>query len=237
MKPLYEFLRNDVFDARNPFAFDGNGVPFKNPLRRNQLGDVEPSRLPENHLRAGRRLSQREPDIFFFSTKGSESGAARMAASRCLRSRSAADFTGQPTIFNPFNVVNNARVAPNSRIPDALISPISRSARPHPAAERQRAGRHQLHSAVKQPDRQQPVSHSRRPLADAERPDHGALMADRVGAAQPHDQLQRRRHRDQHQGRSHRLRKSSRAARSTIFASARSVTNLTFCPRVSASTA
>jgi len=128
---LYEFLRNDVFDARNPFAFDGNGVPFKNPLRRNQFGGTigGPVSLPKSIFGPIGGYHGANRTFFFFNYEGlrERRGSNGRFQVPSVAQRSG-DFTGQPTIFNPFNVVNNARTAfPNNRIPEALISPIARN--------------------------------------------------------------------------------------------------------------
>lgn len=128
---LYEFLRNDIFDARNPFSFDGAGMPFKNPLRRNQFGGTigGPISLAKSVFGPIGGYNGANRTFFFFNYEGlrERRGANGRFQVPSVAQRSG-DFTGQPTIFNPFNVVNNARVAfPNNRIPDALISPISRS--------------------------------------------------------------------------------------------------------------
>jgi Carboxypeptidase regulatory-like domain len=126
---LYEFLRNDKLDARNPFAFDSAGVPAKNPLRRNQFGGTigGPISLPKSIFGPLGGYSGANRTFFFFNYEGlrQRRGATGRFQVPSLAQRSG-DFTGQPTIYNPFTVVNGARVAfPNNQIPAALISPIA----------------------------------------------------------------------------------------------------------------
>ena len=127
----YEFLRNDIFDARNPFAFDGNGQPFKNPLRRNQFGGTigGPVSLPESIFGPLGGYRGENRTFFFFNYEGlrERRGTNGRFQVPSLAARSG-DFSGQPTVFNPFNVVGGARQAfPGNRIPEALISPITRN--------------------------------------------------------------------------------------------------------------
>jgi hypothetical protein len=127
---LYEFIRNDLFDARNPFSFDGNGRPFKNPLRRNQFGGTigGPISFPKSIFGPLGGYSGQNRTFFFFNAEAlrERRGATGRFQVPTVAQRSG-DFMGQPTIYNPFNVANNARVAfAGNRIPDTLISPIAR---------------------------------------------------------------------------------------------------------------
>lgn len=127
---LYEFIRNDIFDARRPTDFDAAGQPFKNPLRRNQFGGTigGPISFPASIFGPLGGYSGANRTFFFFNYEGlrERRGTNGRFQVPSLAAR-AGDFTGQPTIFNPFNVVGGARQAfPSNRIPDALISPIAR---------------------------------------------------------------------------------------------------------------
>lgn len=127
---LYEFIRDDLFDARNPFSFDGAGKPFKNPLLRNQFGGTlgGPISFPKAIFGPLGGYSGQNRTFFFFNYEGlrERRGATGRFQVPSVAQRSG-DFTGQATIYNPFSVVNTARVAfANNRIPNALISLIAR---------------------------------------------------------------------------------------------------------------
>ncbi|MDX2031293.1 MAG: TonB-dependent receptor [Blastocatellia bacterium] len=126
----YEFLRNDVLDARNPFAFNSASQPAKTPLRRNQFGGTigGPISFPKAIFGPLGGYSGRNRTFIFFNYEGLRIRRGTFGRFQVPTvAQRGGDFTGQPTIYNPFNVVGGARQAfPNNRIPDALISPIAR---------------------------------------------------------------------------------------------------------------
>ncbi len=120
----YDFVRNDIFDARNTFA------PTKNPLRRNQFGGTigGPVELPKS-IFGPFAYSGINRTFFFFSYEGLRE---RRSSTKGFIVPTAAqrngDFTGEPTIYDPFNLgAGGARTPfPNNRIPAERIDPISR---------------------------------------------------------------------------------------------------------------
>jgi Carboxypeptidase regulatory-like domain len=126
----YEFVRNDIFDASNTFAAISptTGEREKNPLRRNQFGGTigGPIELP-GRLFGPLAYSGRNRTFFFFNYEGLRERRGKTVRGNVpTLAQRAGDFSGSPTIYDPFNVVNNARVAfANNRIPASRINPIS----------------------------------------------------------------------------------------------------------------
>lgn len=123
---IYEFLRNDIFDARNTFA------PTKNPLRRNQFGFSVggPVFLPRFGEGGPSFYSGRNRTFFFFNYEAlrERRGVTSGNIVPTLAQRNG-DFSGQPTIFDPFDIVpagqpnaGNRRPFPNNRIPTERIN-------------------------------------------------------------------------------------------------------------------
>ena len=122
----YDFMRNDIFDARNPFSLT------KDPLRRNQFGGTigGPVELPRPIFGplAYRGINR---TFFFFSYEGLRE--RRSSTKRFMVPTAAqrnGDFSGLPTIYDPFDLVGSGNAAsrvafPNNRIPADRISPIA----------------------------------------------------------------------------------------------------------------
>lgn len=117
---VYEFLRNDVFDARNPFS------PVKNPLRRNQFGfsvggPVVLPRFGEGGEGGRAVINGRDRTFFFANYEG-------------LRERrSFTGFYNVPTLAQRAGTFGTTRINdpatgaqfPGNQIPTARLSPIS----------------------------------------------------------------------------------------------------------------
>ncbi len=113
---LFEFLRNDIFDAKNFFDDPGQRIP---PLRLNQYGGTlgGPLRRERTFFFAnyeGQRIRKSVTQTFTVPTAAMRSG----------------DFSGLPTIYNPLstNPTTGQRLPFSSnRIPDAQIDPVARA--------------------------------------------------------------------------------------------------------------
>ncbi len=114
---LFEFVRNDVFDARNYFS---NPAAAKPELRRNQFGGTLGGPIVKNRaFLFGSWEQTRERDgITYVQTIPT----ARMIAG---------DFTGQPAIFDPNTTQNlgggvyKRTAFPNNQIPRSLMDPAA----------------------------------------------------------------------------------------------------------------
>ncbi|HEY8561627.1 MAG TPA: carboxypeptidase regulatory-like domain-containing protein [Pyrinomonadaceae bacterium] len=112
---VYEFVRNDAFDARNPFS------TRKNPLRRNQFGFSVGGPIVLPKFGSGDPLVDlRDRSFFFFNYEGL---IERRGFTSLVNVPSAAQRGGvfataitDPTTGQPF---------PNNRIPEGRINPIS----------------------------------------------------------------------------------------------------------------
>lgn len=113
---LYEFLRNDVFDAKNYFA------TTKPPLRQNQFGGSVGGPILKNRL------------FFFFNYEGFRQAVSApyfyLVPTPAMR---AGDFSGSwagsplPTLYDPLSLdaSGNRLPFPNNVIPSDRISPIA----------------------------------------------------------------------------------------------------------------
>lgn len=119
----YEFLRNDVLDARNTFA------PSKNPLRQNQFGVSigGPVVLPSWNFK--RPLYDGRNRTFFFANyeglrlrQGFTSGSVVPTGAQ-----RAGDFSGSATLYDPLRLdAAGARLPfPQNKIPASRINPVS----------------------------------------------------------------------------------------------------------------
>ena len=111
---VYEFLRNDVFDARNFFA--GSEPP---PLRQNQFGGVLGGPI------------QKDQTFFFLSYEGFRE-RRNLTRTFSLPSANvrAGDFSGLPTIYDPLTtdpVTGERRPFPGNRIPGDRLDPVARA--------------------------------------------------------------------------------------------------------------
>ena len=109
---FYEFLRNDVFDARN--FFDSSDTP---PLRQNQFGGAWGGPI------------RKDSTFFFINYEGLRE---RRALTRTFSLPSAAvrngDFAGLPTIYNPLltdPVTGRRQPFPGNRIPGNQLDPVA----------------------------------------------------------------------------------------------------------------
>jgi hypothetical protein len=117
---LFEFLRNNIFDARNFFD------QTKAPLRRNQFGGTVdgPVRIPKLY-------NGRDRTFFLFSWESyrQRQGQSALGVVPTLPQRQG-DFSGLPPIKDPLatgacNANNSAACFPNNRIPLSRISPVA----------------------------------------------------------------------------------------------------------------
>jgi hypothetical protein len=123
----YEFVRNDLFDARNYFTYLPNR---KDPLRRNQFGATlgGPVKLPKAVFGP---LGYDGADRSFFFTSY-EALRERRGVTRGFivptAAQRAGDFAGLPTVYDPANLdaQGNRRAFTNNRIPDNRLSPIAK---------------------------------------------------------------------------------------------------------------
>ncbi len=70
---LFDYLRNDMFDAKNAFALDVAGTPVdesEKTLRRNQFGGTIGGRLPFFNFGEGGRAFTTDKNFFFVSYEG-----------------------------------------------------------------------------------------------------------------------------------------------------------------------
>jgi hypothetical protein len=113
---VYDFLRNDILDARNFFASS------KLPLRQNQFGASLGGPVVKNKVffffnYEGFRQTESSPYFYFVPTAAMKSG----------------DFSGTyagqqlPTLYDPFNLdaSGNRLPFPNNQIPSTSISPAA----------------------------------------------------------------------------------------------------------------
>ncbi|MFN0168899.1 MAG: carboxypeptidase regulatory-like domain-containing protein [Bryobacteraceae bacterium] len=119
---LFEYLRNNVLDA-NPWFSNSAGITTKVPFRRNQFGGSfgGPALIPKIY-------NGKDKTFFFFNYEGTR---IRQAVTRVSTVPPAAfragDFSGQPAIYDPLNVVNGQRQPfANNRLPDSRISNASK---------------------------------------------------------------------------------------------------------------
>jgi hypothetical protein len=109
---LFDFVRNDRFDAKN--FFDAAAAPIP-PFRQNQFGGSLGGPVVKNRT------------FFFLSYEGervrkslTETESVPTAAVR------GGDFSGLPAIYNPEQVTGAQRTAfANNRIPAALLDPVA----------------------------------------------------------------------------------------------------------------
>ena len=109
---LFEFVRNDVFDAKNFFDSAGTSIP---PFRQNQFGGSLGGPLRENRT------------FFFVSYEGQR---VRKSLTQTFSVPTAAmrqgNFSGLPTIFDPADVSGQQRQPfLNNRIPDGRLDPVA----------------------------------------------------------------------------------------------------------------
>ena len=109
---LYEFLRNDAFDAKGFFDAE------KPPLRFNQFGASVGGPIARDHA------------FFFFNYEGKRERRGQTVGTNVptLAMRNG-DFSGLPTIFDPatYNPATNTRQPfPGNQIPADRINPIAR---------------------------------------------------------------------------------------------------------------
>jgi len=109
---LFEFVRNDVFNARN--FFDSAAAPIP-PFRQNQFGGSVGGPLRENRT------------FFFLSYEGQR---IRKSLTQTFSVPTAAmrqgDFSGLPAIFDPANVSGQARQPfLNNQIPNGRLDPVA----------------------------------------------------------------------------------------------------------------
>src|SRR5579864_111900 len=111
---LFEYVRNDVFDARN--YFDSAAAPIP-PFRQNQFGGSLGGPMVKNKT------------FFFVSYEGQKT---RKSLTQTFSVPTAAmrsgDFSGLPPVYDPANVAGGVR-APfgNSQIPTARLDPVARA--------------------------------------------------------------------------------------------------------------
>jgi hypothetical protein len=109
---LFEFLRNDVFDARN--FFDSAAAPIP-PFRQNQLGGSLGGPVRKNKT------------FFFLSYEGQR---VRKSLTQTFSVPTAAmragDFTGLPAIYDPNSITSDQRQPfPNNQIQAGRLDPIA----------------------------------------------------------------------------------------------------------------
>lgn len=123
---VYEFVRNDKFDARNPFS------PVKNPLRRNQYGFAVggPVFLPRFGEGTPPLLDLRNRTFFFFNYEALKlrSGFTTFTNVPTATQRSGnfgATRITDPATGLPCNATVQTGCFPNNQIPANRISPIT----------------------------------------------------------------------------------------------------------------
>src|SRR6266404_774799 len=109
---LFEFVRNDVFDAKN--FFDSAAAPIP-PFRQNQFGGTVGGPLQENRT------------FFFLSYEGQR---VRKSLTQTFSVPTAAmrqgNFSGLPVIFDPANVSGGQRQPLlNNQIPNGRLDPVA----------------------------------------------------------------------------------------------------------------
>ena len=116
---VFEFMRNDAMDARNPFSFldfDGDGKPDPSPLKYHNFGGTIGGPIVKNRLFAfwaeeGRRIT---------SVRGGGVAQARVPTAR----QRAGDFSEfAVTIVDP----QNGTPFPGNQIPDDRINPLAKA--------------------------------------------------------------------------------------------------------------
>lgn len=110
---LLEFVRNDVFDAKN--FFDSSAAPIP-PFHQNQFGGAGGGPLVKNRTfffvsYEGQRVRKSLTQTFSVPTEGLRSG----------------DFAGQPTIYDPLTSTSTGLRQPfaNNLIPAKLLDPVA----------------------------------------------------------------------------------------------------------------
>ena len=119
---VYEFLRNSFFDANDWFNKRA-GNPTA-PFRMNQFGGTVGGPITIPHVYNGH-----DKTFFFFSYQGTRrtKGSTFIGSVPTVAQRNG-DFTGLPTIYNPFttNATTKVRTAfANNRIPTGLLDPVA----------------------------------------------------------------------------------------------------------------
>ena len=109
---LFEFVRNDVFDAKN--FFDSASAPIP-PFRQNQFGGSLGGALQKNKT------------FFFLSYEGQR---VRKSLTQTFSVPTAAirqgDFSGLPTIYDPTSVTSGQRQPfLNNQIPNGRLDPVA----------------------------------------------------------------------------------------------------------------
>ncbi len=112
----FEFLRNDIFDAKN--FFDDPNAPIP-PLRLNQFGGTLGGPVRKDHTfffgnYEGQRIRRSVTKTFTVPTDTMRRG----------------DFTGLPAIYNPSStnsITGQRAVFPDNQIPSSQIDPIARA--------------------------------------------------------------------------------------------------------------
>ena len=112
---LFEFLRNDIFDARN--FFDDPNAPIP-PLRLNQFGGTLGGPLHRNMTfffvnYEGQRVRRSVTKTFTVPTEAMRRG----------------DFGGLPPIYNPLSTISTGQRTSfeNNRIPENLLDPVAQT--------------------------------------------------------------------------------------------------------------
>ncbi len=109
---LFEFLRNDVFDAKNFFDSPAARIP---PFRQNQFGGSSGGPVRKNQT------------FFFFSYEGQR---IRKSLTQTFSVPGAAarqgDFVGLPPIYDPLNAAGNRRIEfPDNAVPLNRLDPVA----------------------------------------------------------------------------------------------------------------
>src|SRR5579883_2661176 len=109
---LFEFLRNDVFDAKNFFDSPAARIP---PFRQNQFGGSSGGPVRKNQT------------FFFFSYEGQR---IRKSLTQTFSVPGAAarqgDFVGLPLIYDPLNAAGNRRIEfPDNAVPLNRLDPVA----------------------------------------------------------------------------------------------------------------
>jgi hypothetical protein len=111
---LFEYVRNDVFDARN--YFDSTTAPIP-PFRQNQFGGSLGGPIRKNRT------------FFFLSYEAQRTRKSlTQTFSVPIAAMRAGDFSGLPPVYDPANVAGGLR-APfsNSQIPAGRLDPVARA--------------------------------------------------------------------------------------------------------------